>query len=94
MVDRIEVERLAALSRIAVTREEAEHLGKDIAQILNYVSEIREAEIDVRPELETGAVYNVLREDDAAHAGDVFSERLLSAARDHEGKFIKVKKIL
>ena len=94
MVDRIEVERLAALSRIAVTREEAEHLGKDIEQILNYVSEIREAEVDVRLEPETGTVYNILREDTEAHAGGAFSERLRAAVPEREGKFIKVKKIL
>ena len=94
MLDGTVIERLAALSRIAIEREEAEHLGQDIEHILNYVSEIREAEIDMRPGPEMGAVYNVLREDDGAHTGGVFSQLLLRAARESEGKFIKVKKIL
>jgi len=94
MIDRTDVERLAALSRIAITREEAEHLGEDIEQILNYVSEINEAGIDREPELETSVVYNVLREDGEAHEGGVFSERLLAAAPQREGKYVTVKNIL
>ncbi|MDP3735565.1 MAG: Asp-tRNA(Asn)/Glu-tRNA(Gln) amidotransferase subunit GatC [bacterium] len=94
MIDRIEVERLAALSRIAITREEAERLGKDIEKIIHYVSEIQEAGIDVEPEPETGVVHNVLREDGAAHEGGMFSERLLGAAPRREGRFVRVKRIL
>jgi aspartyl-tRNA(Asn)/glutamyl-tRNA(Gln) amidotransferase subunit C len=96
MVDRADIERLAELSRIALGEEELERLCGDIEQIVNYVSEIREADT-LAPEeraREREAVRNVFRDDGPAHESGIFSERLLAAAPEREGRFVKVKKIL
>jgi aspartyl-tRNA(Asn)/glutamyl-tRNA(Gln) amidotransferase subunit C len=94
MIERHEVEKLALLSRIAVPEEELESIGREIATIIEYVSEIQKATVHDDGTPEAGVVRNVMRDDMNPLPDGVFSEVLLAAVPAREGKYVKVKKIL
>lgn len=89
-----EVEKLADLSRIALSPEETEALRKDMDSILGYVEQINKVSATLSFDKETGAVRNIMREDANPHESGAFTEELLAAAPAREGQYIRVKKIL
>lgn len=94
MISAGEIEKLAALSRIALTREEAEGLRKDFDSILGYVEQVRKVSASLSSEKKAGSPRNVFREDGLPHESGAFTDALLAAAPDREGRYIRVKKIL
>lgn len=94
-----DIEKLAELSRIKVREKERAGLAKDLASILDYISEITTAipareTSRRRKDDERDAHRNVFRDDGKAHETGVFTEALLERAPDREGRSIKVKQIL
>jgi aspartyl-tRNA(Asn)/glutamyl-tRNA(Gln) amidotransferase subunit C len=89
-----DIERLATLSRIALTPKETEEFAEDITSILGYVSEITEITGTGDVEKKADALFNVMREDTEPHAPGLYTEDLLNAAPEREGQYVKVKKIL
>ena len=94
MISIREIEKLAELSRIALSPEEKEALRKDMDSILDYVDQVKKVSADVRSEKKAGLWHNVLREDENPHESGIFTEDLLSAAPRRERQYVKVKKIL
>lgn len=90
-----DVEKLAALSRIALTDTERERFSAELESILGYVSEIQKLSARA-PEREAsvGPVRNVLRLDAQAHEPGVYTKDLLQAAPKREGDHVRVKRIL
>lgn len=91
---REDIERLAKLSRIALTDAEVDEFATEITEILGYVSEIEEITGSSAGEKKVGALYNVMREDGEPNAADSFTEALLTAAPARRGRFVEVKKII
>ena len=94
MISIKEIEKLADLSRIALSPEEKESLRKDIDSILGYVAQIKSVSAGLDSEKKAGGLRNVMREDTNPHESGIFTEPLLSAAPSREGQYIRVKKIL
>lgn len=95
MVTLKEIENLAALARISLTREEKEKMRSEFDAILAYVASIREVSATVAKNARSiTATLNVMREDADPHESGVYTEALLSVAPKREGDYIKVKKIL
>jgi aspartyl-tRNA(Asn)/glutamyl-tRNA(Gln) amidotransferase subunit C len=94
MIDDKEIEKLARLARIKISKEEAEKLSADIDSILSYVSEIKEAAFSAAQRDAGDEITNVMREDKEPHETGLYSDRLLKEAPQREGDYIKVKKIL
>ncbi len=88
-----DVEHLAGLARIAVSDSEKEVLRHDLEEILAYVSQIKEAAVDLDAP-GAGMLRNVMREDEGAHEAGLFTEDILSQAPAREGDLLSVKKIL
>lgn len=88
-----EVQKLAKLARVSITDDEAESLSSEFESILNYVGEIKNANvsIDSIPNL---SVKNVLREDANPHETGLYSEDLIREMPSSEGNHLRVKKIL
>ncbi len=99
MIDIKEVEKLAKLARIELTAEEKKLFQKEIAAILDYVSELKEistakiAEGKIILAELTKNNRNGLREDVNPHASGLYTKTLLSEAPKTEKGFVKVKKI-
>ena len=90
-----EVLKLAKLARIDVPSEEVESLASEIGSILNYIGEIKSADVgEVKPRVEDFVLKNIFRDDSEPHPTDAYSEALLKQAPNREGDYIKVKKIL
>ncbi len=61
----IDVRHVADLARLNLTEEEAELFGRQLDQVLDYVSQLEEAEVaHVEPTAHAVPVQDVLREDE------------------------------
>lgn len=89
-----DIENLAKLARMELSEAEKASLASDMKNILAFVDQIKEADIDMDAEDRLGPVYNVFRSDENPHESGIHTEALVSAAPAREDDFIKVKKIL
>jgi aspartyl-tRNA(Asn)/glutamyl-tRNA(Gln) amidotransferase subunit C len=87
------IEKLAALSRVALTPAEVEKMTTDIESILGYVSEIQQVSGEA-PQPTAGALRNVMRTDAVTHERGQYKEVLIKAMPKSENGYLKVKKIL
>ena len=88
-----DVEKLADLARIKMSKEEMEEILIDLGSILNYIDQISSVNITDSTE-EEYIVKNVFREDTEMHDSQINTKDLLNEAPDTENNYIKVKKIL
>ena len=93
-MDKSDVNKLAKLARIKVDEDEKDKLTQDLSNILAYVGELQEVMAELPDTPEPGVVRNVMREDGEPHQKGTYSEELVSAMPDKDGKYLKVKKIL
>lgn len=97
MISRAEIEKLADLSRLKLSDEEITKMQGEMSAILAYVDKLKKA-TNEKFAGEAGPVMsvnrNVMREDADPHESGVYTERLLKSAPRHDGRYIKVKKIL
>ncbi|MEK7662100.1 MAG: Asp-tRNA(Asn)/Glu-tRNA(Gln) amidotransferase subunit GatC [Patescibacteria group bacterium] len=91
-MDKGDIEKLAALSRIAVSDDEKKEFLKDFENILEYVGEIKKLVV-LEPKKETGELRNVMRADEIKPAPSSSREEILSGAPARDGDYIKVKQI-
>ena len=86
-----DVENLAKLARLNLTKEEKEQILIDIGSILKYVKQIEEVKVEeIEPNL---MLHNVWREDKEEKA-DFSRDLILEQFPDSQDDFLKVKKIL
>jgi aspartyl-tRNA(Asn)/glutamyl-tRNA(Gln) amidotransferase subunit C len=100
MIERKDIEKLAALARITVPEAEMTKLQKDMGAILEYVGQINEAN-DLATDTEDDpalaynfGVKNVMREDSEPHESGKYTDVILKSAPKTEDGYLKVKKIL
>ncbi|MES2409303.1 MAG: Asp-tRNA(Asn)/Glu-tRNA(Gln) amidotransferase subunit GatC [Patescibacteria group bacterium] len=92
MISKTDIEKLASLSRLALTEQEKDSFSNEIGAILGYVSNINSLVSN-----DNVPVYiqkNILREDDVLHKTGECTGKLIANAPEREGNFVKVKKIL
>lgn len=90
-----EIEKLAALSRLALSEEEKKRMSHEFDSILGYIAAIQKISATSTERIRSiVATVNVLREDKDPHEGGLYTETLVGAAPRREGGYIKVKKIL
>jgi aspartyl-tRNA(Asn)/glutamyl-tRNA(Gln) amidotransferase subunit C len=89
-----DVKRLAQLSALHVTDEEAESLRRQLGDILGYVEQLDEVDTKgLEPTYQVTGLENVTREDEIKDYG-VSQEDLLKNVPDHENGQIRVRKVL
>ncbi len=92
---REDVAHLATLARIELSEAELIKLEGELSSIVSYVSTITDIagdKADTAPQL--GARFNVFRADEITNQADEYTEAILSQMPAHEGRYMKVKKIL
>lgn len=108
MIERKDVEKLAALARITIPENEIEKVRTDIDAILAYVDQIKEANDlaagnmgdNKNASVPTGlhnyasVIKNVMREDGEPHESGKYTDALLKSAPKTADGYIEVKKIL
>jgi len=92
MIERKTIEKLAALSRMALTEEEKDAFTGEIDAILDFVSQVDNAAINLA--VPDHIFTNVFREDGEPHESGVYTDAILQETPDTKDGFVKVKKIL
>ncbi len=92
MISKQDVEKLAGLSRLALTSAEMDRFLGEIDSILGFVAKVKE--VGDAASTPVYASVNVLREDVVLHSSGDYTEKLVAAAPLRDGNFVKVKKIL
>jgi len=88
-----EVERVAALSKIALSAKEKEQYSHELTKILDYVEKINELNTDnVEPMAHTLSIHNVLRKDEVREGFTV--DDVVKLAPKHQDSYIVVPKVL
>lgn len=94
-VTKAEIEKLANLSRLALSEEEKQRMCSEFAAILGYIAAIQKISSEsAKRERSIVAAVNVMREDKDPHKSGIYTEALVGGAPHREGNYIKVKKIL
>lgn len=89
-----DVQRLARLSSLQLSDEEAVTLSDDIKNILSYIEQLSELDTEgVEPTYQVTDLQNVWR-DDAVDTYNVTRDALLGIAPEVEAHQIKVPKVL
>jgi aspartyl-tRNA(Asn)/glutamyl-tRNA(Gln) amidotransferase subunit C len=91
VISREDIENLAQLSRLKLSEAEFDSLQKDFDSILDYVGQIRSAEVGNGT---ISAVHNVMRDDVVGGTPESDRETLLNAAPKREGDYVVVRKII
>lgn len=92
-MERIDVEKLAQLARIDMSKEEMDEFLGSIAPVLDYVAQLSSISTEKR-EPDAGDVYNVMRDDTAPTEPGTYTEDILAEAPALKDGYLKVKRIL
>ncbi len=88
------VKHLAELSDFAISEAEAESLGRDLNNIVKYISQLDELDTaDVEPTYQVFEMENIWREDEITPQ-DATREQLLALTKEEKDHQIKVPKVL
>lgn len=92
-VDKALIERLAGLAKLKLSEDEVAEFQKDLGQILSFVEELKEVDLEGEEPLEyITANKNILRADVARLELD--KEAALKNAPLHDSDYFKVPKVL
>ena len=85
---------LASLSNLSLTDEEVESLGKDLQDIIKYISQLDALDTkDVEPTYQVFEMENIWRDDEVVDQG-VSREELLALSEKSRDNQIEVPKVL
>ncbi len=93
MISKQEVEHIAKLARIGITKKEEEKFTRELSLILNYVEKLKEVDISkTLPTSHSIKIENVMRKDKSPKS-KVQSPKLLKLAPETKNGYLKVKSI-
>lgn len=89
-----EILKLARLARLQLTDEEVERYKTELSQILEYVEQLSGVDtVGLRPTNQVTGLVNVYRADEILEY-QAKPEKLLAQTPDHDGQYIKVKRMI
>ncbi len=91
MISPKDIEKLAALARVDVPKEELDTLARDAENIIAYVARVEKA--GTESVLEKEELRNIMREDGEPTPSSTWTDKLLSAAPKRSGDYISVKNV-
>ena len=89
-----QIRHLAGLSNFSVSEKETESLEKDLSEILKYISQLDEVDVEgVEPTYQVFEMENVWRDDEILEQ-EATREELLNLTKEQKDNQIKVPKVL
>ena len=89
-----EVEHIANLARIKLSKQEVEKFQKQLSVILDYIEKLGEIDTtDVEPTAQVTGLENVLREDKLVKCNEQTRKEILNNFPDHEDDYLRVPKV-
>lgn len=93
MIDKKNVEHVAALARIKIDEAEKSSLQAQLSKIIDYIDKLKKLDTEhVEPLRGLHACGNVFREDSPRTSGA--KERILSNSPSREGEYFKVPRVI
>jgi aspartyl-tRNA(Asn)/glutamyl-tRNA(Gln) amidotransferase subunit C len=93
-ISREEIKHLAKLSNITLSKDEESSLGKELENIIDYISQLDELDVeDVEPTYQVFDMETVWREDEIEEQ-QALRYDLLSLTKETENNQIKIPKVL
>ena len=93
-IKREDILHLASLSNLSLTDGEVKSLGKDLQDIIKYISQLDELDTkDVEPTYQVFEMENIWRDDEVVDQG-VSREELLALSEKSRDNQIEVPKVL
>ena len=93
-VDVDTINHLAELSNFSVSDEQRESLKKDLGEILKYISQLNEVDVEgIEPTYQVFEMENVWRDDEILEQ-EATREELLALSKEQKDNQIKVPKVL
>jgi len=90
-----EVEHIAELARIELTKEEKEKFSDELSDVLGYVEQLQEVDTkNVEPISQITGLVNIVRKDIAENCGEDARKIMISNFPEEKNKYVKVKQIL
>lgn len=93
MLKRDDIEHLALLARISLSKEEKDEFTIELDSVLSYVGEIATVATEADAIPRAGELRNRMREDVEPYAGGGWSAAIIENAPDVEDGYVKVKQI-
>ncbi len=91
----LEVEHIADLARIELSKEEKVKYAEDLSAVLSYIDQLNEVDAaDVQITGSATGLVNAVREDIVEECGAATKEKIIASAPLTEDGYIKVKAIL
>ena len=95
MISQKEVQHIAKLARLAITKKEEEKFGKELSSILDYFDLLKKIDVKkVKPTSHSFSIENVMREDLAKKQPKEKNDKLLNAMPEKKERYLKVKSVL
>lgn len=90
-----DVDHVAKLANLALSKEESEKFQKQLSEVVNYVSELSEVETsDTEPTSQTTGLENNLRADELKKERTLSVDEALSGSDNTHNGYFKVSAIL
>lgn len=89
-----EILKIANLANLSLTEKEVANFKGELADILEFVSQLQEAETKVRSSLSKDDLKNVLRKDEIKECDKDIRDKTLAQSPYYKDGDIKVKRIL
>ncbi len=94
MLEIKDIEKLAKLARIELTREEMQRLLKEVDPILDYVTQLKEIVSKIGEEKKAGELRNVVRNDENQNETGANTKNIVAGMPNSQDNYLKVEKIL
>ncbi len=90
-----EVEHIAELAKIGLTKEEKERFSGELSDILEYIEQLKEINTkDIEPVSQVTGLVNVIREDIAEDCNKDVREKIINNFPEEKDGCVKVKQIM
>lgn len=95
MISKEEVQHIAKLARLKLTKSEEEKFSKELSLVLDYIEKLKEVDIEgIKPTSHPFEIENETREDIYLGKDEKVIERLKKLFPSLEKGYLKVKKVL
>ena len=95
MISKEEVQHIAKLARLGITKKEEEKFARELSKILDYIEKLKEVDIsNIEPTSHSIEMENVMREDEEKGKLKTKNKKLLELVPETKDGYLKVKSIL
>lgn len=94
MISEQEVQHIAKLARLGLTKKEIKKFQKELSLILDYIEKLKEVDISgIEPDSRSILVENIMRNDEVKEEKIETKKKMIEQAPDKKEGYLRVKSI-